>query len=254
MRNPVEIIADLVATGMTAEQIALVAELTASASVGAKSARQERNARYYQAKKESLKASETRLNSDAGQDDENRLKASETVLIKTPPRARVRDNNPTKVISGLSLSLERVRECAGDALASMATHPGIASLHPLNALLVGERPCDPEDVYAAVTSAAAWHRSRAGPGKMTSWTTAVRIAAENRDRRIAGAPASERPNHIPTSAADRRRADTDARRGSWAIASAQRAGVVFDEDERGREGSPDHDGNSYLRLAHASTG
>lgn len=79
---------------------------------------------------------------------------------------------------------------AGDALASLATCPGIATLAPLRALLVGETPCDwREDVLPAIASAAAWHRSRDGPGSMRSWTTACRIAVENRDRRLSGAPA-----------------------------------------------------------------
>lgn len=87
-----------------------------------------------------------------------------------------------------TLSLARVREEAGDALASMASYPGIASLHGLNALLRGAKPCDPEDVYAAVKQAAAWHRSKNGPNSMRTWTTAIRMAAENRDRRLSGAP------------------------------------------------------------------
>ncbi len=88
-----------------------------------------------------------------------------------------------------SIDIARVREAAGDALASMATHPGVASLHTLNVLLAGVSPCDIEaDILPAITSAAAWHRARAGRGSMTNWTLAVKMAIENRDRRLAGLP------------------------------------------------------------------
>ena len=64
----------------------------------------------------------------------------------------------------------------------------------------------------------------------------------------------ERPNHHPTTAADRRRADTDNRRNAWADVIAERAGVVADpEPERG-PGGDEGNGVGYLRLAHAATG
>lgn len=68
-----------------------------------RAAKKARNARYYQGQK--LKAAsesptEKRLNKTPDKTPETRLNSSESVLIKTPPRAHVRDNNPTKVISG----------------------------------------------------------------------------------------------------------------------------------------------------------
>jgi hypothetical protein len=90
--------------------------------------------------------------------------------------------------------MAEAQEAAGDALASMATSPGIAMLTPLVGLLKADPPCDwSADVLPAVSSAAAWHRSRAGPGSMTSWTVAVRIARENRDRRLAPEPVTAQP-------------------------------------------------------------
>lgn len=107
---------------------------------------------------------------------------------------------------------DEAKAAAGDALASMATCPGIANLAPLRALLSGEKPCDwTEDVLPAIGSAAAWHRSRDGPGSMRSWTTACRIAVENRDRRLSGPPA---PKVIEFS---------DARRSSEPPVSPKRA-------------------------------
>jgi hypothetical protein len=76
-------------------------------------ARQARNRRYYQTRK--------RLNSDAlrrPQDaSENVLKASETVLIKTP-LARVEDNNPNLELTGKKKNIrqERLNQTPRDTL------------------------------------------------------------------------------------------------------------------------------------------
>ena len=88
-----DIIRRMMAAGASPEAIAMAIEaFLASEQL---TARQARNRRYYQARK--------RLNSDAlrrPQDaSETVLKASETVLIKTP-LARVEDNPSTKKISG----------------------------------------------------------------------------------------------------------------------------------------------------------
>lgn len=106
---------------------------------------------------------------------------------------------PSSLSEHTRLNADAARE-AGDALASLAVCPGIATIAPLRALLTGPTPCDWElDVLPAIASAAAWHRARAGPGSMKSWTTASRIAAENRDRRLAGPPKQnhERPDPHP---------------------------------------------------------
>lgn len=211
------------------------------------------NARYYQARK-ARKETESVTETTELQPAESVTETTENALIQSPPRARVRDNNPTKVITGISLSLERVRECAGDALDSMATHPGIANLAPLTGLLTIDPPCEPDEVYGAVSAAAAWHRQRGGAGSMTGWTVARKIALENRDRRLAGAPVNERPHHNPTNAADRRRADTESRRGAWSHVIAEHTGSDPCDDEPGGQGGDQRDGGGYLRLAHPFKG
>jgi hypothetical protein len=86
-------IRDMIARGFTIEQALDAAEAFEDAMAPKSTARQARNARYYQNKK-ATKASE------------KRLKASETsnsddsVLNQTPPHARVEDNLQTKNITG----------------------------------------------------------------------------------------------------------------------------------------------------------
>ena len=91
-------IEEMIAEGFTLEQAikaAKIVEANIAPSGPLLTARQVRNQRYYQARK--------RLNSDAlrrPQDaSETVLKASETVLIKTP-LARVEDNNPNLELTG----------------------------------------------------------------------------------------------------------------------------------------------------------
>jgi hypothetical protein len=94
MRDPREIMSDLARSGLSPEQIMLVMELSASLGQPARSARQDRNARYYDAHKQDLK--EKRVL--------NRLKASEPSekpsLPDDPPASsvNVEDNltNPPK--------------------------------------------------------------------------------------------------------------------------------------------------------------
>jgi uncharacterized protein YdaU (DUF1376 family) len=91
--------------------------------------------------------------------------------------------------SDLAVQVREVMQAAGDAVADPARCAGIASIAPLRGLLSGDSPCDWQlDVLPAVQSAAAWHRSRDGSGGMTSWTTARKIAVQNRNARLAGAP------------------------------------------------------------------
>lgn len=127
------------------------------------------------------------------------------------------------------ITLQGVREAAGDALASMATHPNIASIAPLLVLMAGEKPCDPEqDVYPAIVAAAAWHRSRDGPGSMTSWTTAAKIAVQNRDRRLAGNPEPKAPHERPdTPSAKRAAREGNLSRGFAASHAVSRSDRVF---------------------------
>jgi len=90
-------IEEMIAEGFTLEQAIKAAKIVEAnlASGPLLTARQARNQRYYQTRK--------RLNSDAlrrPQDaSETVLKASETVLIKTP-LARVEDNNPNLELTG----------------------------------------------------------------------------------------------------------------------------------------------------------
>lgn len=125
------------------------------------------------------------------------LKGSENGTRK-PQEPRARSQEPERETRAPTGNLEeqnrQVSEAAGDALADMAVCPGIANLSALRALIGGDPPCDwALDVLPAVTAAAAWHRGKTGPGSMRSWTTAARIAVENRDKRLAGAPAGQRP-------------------------------------------------------------
>lgn len=115
---------------------------------------------------------------------------------KGEPKRKQRTHRPkTEPLNGGSVAnveefrrqAEQAAEAAGDALASMATHPGVASIATLRALMTGDNPCDwSEDILPAIASAAAWHREKGGPGSMTSWRTAARIAVQNRDQRLAG--------------------------------------------------------------------
>lgn len=88
-------IRDLIAKGFTVEQALEAAEAFEAAMTPARSARQDRNARYYQNKK-ATKASEKRLKaSEPSYSDES-------VLNQTPSRGptRVEDNLQTKNITG----------------------------------------------------------------------------------------------------------------------------------------------------------
>jgi len=182
---------NMLAAGMDhGDVVRAIAEMEeAFASAPELSARQARNRRYYDAKQR-LKASEKRLNSDA---QENPAEASESVLkrlkaseIKTP-LARVRDINSNSEITGI-LSPSLAQEWAGVALADLARSSGIASIHDLRAAMNGKNPCSLDDIEAGVRGAAAWSLGRHGPGSMTNWRLAVRMAGEARDRRQAGAP------------------------------------------------------------------
>lgn len=59
MRDARDVMAELAASGLSADQHALVMELCASLGRPVRTARQERNAKHYQVRKERLKASET---------------------------------------------------------------------------------------------------------------------------------------------------------------------------------------------------
>lgn len=107
--NLADIIRRMLAAGATPEAIAMAVEaIQASEQL---TVRQARNRRYYQARKGVLNV----LNSDAlrrpPEASETVLKASETVLIKTP-LARVEDNPSTKKLSGKedkNLGAERLK-------------------------------------------------------------------------------------------------------------------------------------------------
>lgn len=91
-------IRDMLAKGFTVEQALSAAEAFEAAQMPPRTARQERNRRYY----ESKKASEKRLKASYSDGVLKRLKASETSEFKTPSRgdARVEDNLLPKKISG----------------------------------------------------------------------------------------------------------------------------------------------------------
>jgi biotin operon repressor len=99
-----------------------------------------------------------------------------SVTLSHPSRSRVDEAKQR---------MSEVKAAAGDALACMATTLGVATIQALSALMKETPACDWHlDVLPAVTSAAAWHRAQDGPGSMKSWTLAVKIARENRNRRL----------------------------------------------------------------------
>lgn len=196
-------------------------------------------------------SAEKRKNDKENNGDEQATAAAKAKLLTdtdTEKRTHTLSADDVRVQSA------EVSEAAGDALADMARCPGIASLAPLRSLLKGDPPCDwGEDVLPAVQSAAAWHRSRDGPGSMRSWTTAVRIAVENRDRRLAGLPPrNERPSPTPSqaTAADPRRANTESRRRAWVdLAEEQHRSNV--DPVRREPGEPSANVPDRPRLAYA---
>ena len=104
------------AAGCTVEEIAGVIEGLEVGPTG--TPRQERNRRYYEARKGRLKASETVLIKTPDEASESVLKASETVLIKTP-LARVEDNPSTIELSGKkdkNLGRERLNQTPREIL------------------------------------------------------------------------------------------------------------------------------------------
>ncbi|RTL63548.1 MAG: hypothetical protein EKK41_23205 [Hyphomicrobiales bacterium] len=86
-------IRDLIARGFTVEQALEAAEAFEDAMTPKLTARQARNARYYQNKK-ATKASEKRLKASESSNSDD------SVLNQTPPHARVEDNLQTKKITG----------------------------------------------------------------------------------------------------------------------------------------------------------
>lgn len=124
-----------------------------------------------------------------------------------------------------SARLSEVRQVAGDALADPAKCTGLASLHGLTSLIAESPPCDwQSDILPAVESAAAWHRSRDGPGSMTAWTLAVRIARRNRDQRLNPPPSKVYPLERPHDS--KQSANLSAALAGAEIASRIRAGRV----------------------------
>lgn len=90
-------------------------------------------------------------------------------------------------VDELQRQTREAHEAAGEALASMATHPGVAMIAPLRSLMSGDNPCDwTADIIPAIHSAAAWHIGKGGAGSMKTWTAVAKFATENRDQRLAG--------------------------------------------------------------------
>lgn len=139
------------------------------------------------------------------------------------------------------LDRDRVMTLAGSARASEATNPNMAMTTELVGLLAGPHACDAEaDVYPAIADAAAWHLAQDGPGSMTTWKLARKIALRNRDRRLAGNPQPKGPDHdradqpgrVPRSYADARSARADAE-----LQAAARAIDEFDARQARRRDS-----------------
>jgi hypothetical protein len=106
---------------------------------------------------------------------------------------------PLVDVGELQRQTAEAMEAAGEALASVATHPGVAMIAPLRALLAGDNPCDwSADVLPAIRSAAAWHMQKGGAASMKTWTAVARFATENRDQRLAG-PGTGKTNGSVTS-------------------------------------------------------
>lgn len=228
---------ELMAAGLTGEALVQAVERIEAAAESSpppgaemtKSARAERNRRYYAAKQERLKASENRLTasethktSEASEGVLKRLKASE---IQTP-LARV-ENNPLRLVDTGNTTQQNASECAdacwpecdppsradldrlGAALREAAgdavdlTAPAILNFAPILALSRnGAGPaCDLQaDVLPAIRGRAA----RARAGSVRSWSFFTGAITDARDQRLAGAPkvvpidATQQPRGPPT--------------------------------------------------------
>lgn len=145
------------AAGMSVDAIADAIEaMEGAGSADSRTARQQRNARYYE-KTKRLKASEKRLKTSEQDASEKRLKASESVL-NSDGLARVRDNPSRLVISGGTVV---------DVSASAPDQPDDwPEANPVDALVaaVGSPRLDPAKSPGLVLTAgrlAAWRRDGA---------------------------------------------------------------------------------------------
>lgn len=214
MSEVAELIADLVAAGVDPMLIGRVAQAMANASAGGenRSARQDRNRRYYEANR--LKTSEKRLNSDGG---DGVLKPSESVLNRlnsdASTRARVVDNPSRLVLTGEDnlttlnsacagdevswpeceppsrADLERLghalREAAGPSIDPTATK--LLILAPILALARHGNgpPCDLQtDVLPTIRALS----GRVQPGTVRTWKFFTDAICQARDQRLSGAP------------------------------------------------------------------
>lgn len=178
-----------------------------------------------------------------GQDDDK----SGGNPVDIPPEkaslACVVDNSLPIEIYSKTLSLSHVRDAAGDALASMATHAGLATLAPLTGLLTGAQPCTQSEVLDGIAKAAAWYRSKRPPGSMTNWDLARKMALELRDARLAGTPEPKAPHeqpspHRPNAFTDHQRSRADANFAGAALALARRRRSGGDEPQGPDSGGP----------------
>lgn len=187
----------LAAKGLSVEDIAQVAE--ANEDGPKRSANAERQARY-----RARKAAETVTSNVTRNADENVTSNVTSRNNVTAPCARVEDNLLTTQEPCLSLSLDFARDCAGDALANPARAHGVMILRDL--MRCQAEGCTIDEIGDGIREAAAWYLNRDGPGSMTTWTLAAKIARQYRDKRLNPPPVvvpMERPNERSNPAAKR---------------------------------------------------
>lgn len=219
-------VAELIALGIEGDAlVAAIGRMEQSMYIGRTDTdtRKERNRRYYEKKKqtaERLKASEKRLKTSENEASENRLKAPESVLIQTP-LARVRDNITNSVDRPYHTTLNNadersrsddlewppvdpvdrryvdrlegmLRTAAGKSLNVAA--PKLMVVAPILGLgRPGNGPiCD---LYTDILPVVAACGARAAPGSIKAWDYFTEPIREARDRRLAGAPATQEIRH-----------------------------------------------------------
>lgn len=222
------IVEALVEAGASAQMILAAVRAYEERNSALGTPRQERNRRYYEKRKaeaDRLKASENRLKASYSDASENRLKSSESVLNSDAPRACDKDITSNSVdrpnLTTLEARDERdagaldwpetdkpsrtyldqleaaLRRAGGAGL--QATAPNLCILGPILALgRSGNGP--PCDLNADVLPVIAARCAKARPNSISQWGYFTEAIREARDRRLAGAPASqeisshERPN------------------------------------------------------------
>lgn len=196
--------------GLTLDEIIAVAEANAPGQAAETSA--DRRRRLDRERKRAARLSAENAENSADKADKKAVSVSalsadnsaKSAEICGQPRARVEDNLLTTQEPCLSLSLDFARDCAGDALANPARAHGVMILRDL--MRCQAEGCTIDEIGDGIREAAAWYLNRDGPGSMTTWTLAAKIARQYRDKRLNPPPVvvpMERPNERSNPAAKR---------------------------------------------------